>query len=125
MYNITESKNSISSYGICNNSLAYKDNSTVFEKKLFLNNTVINKKATTGFQLTKHYLIFSNWDNETYKLSIEDNKLLKLPFDQVSVVKVGEHVMYSKNEEFFINLDDEEYYSIPSNLVKGLFYSND
>jgi hypothetical protein len=58
-------------------------------------------KSVTGFQLNKTDLYYSNWNNRTFKYSLENDSVKELNYNQVGVYKINETILFAANKKIY------------------------
>lgn len=110
----------VSNFKASNNTLVYKGTETGLKNKSLsiINIGKIEESNVTGFQIDSDSVIYSNWNNETYKYDLILNKKFKLDFDQISEYRLENQIFFSKKNQYCFYFQNNLQY-IPINIIGG------
>lgn len=85
--------------------IVYKDNNKSRKNRaLYIlkgNEKIEIANGVTGFQLNRTDLFYSNWNNKTFKYSLENSTIKELNYDQVGVYKINEIILFTADEKIY------------------------
>jgi hypothetical protein len=136
MFKVLYAKKEVTEFKNSNGIVIYKNNNSLRNKSLYVDNQRVSEEGVTGFSIFNNVVYFSTWNNGTYSFCLESHQTQKIDYGQIIDLFFDNGLVFGIGNDKFCLIEpskNEIFKCFPSDLPtnkalvfkKGIYSAND